>query len=106
VASSESSQGGIFHQASKFVSNVLGTSKKGKTPDPVKSLQLAAAAAKKVRAIVLKSFRNDGNIQIYSKRKMRIGRLRGLKKWRSDVNRWQKRRQKKIEPVYSRKKRK
>lgn len=30
------------------MNSVLGTSKKGKTPDPVKSIQLAAAAAKKV----------------------------------------------------------
>jgi hypothetical protein len=54
MASSESSQGGIFHQASKFVSSVLGSGKKGKnTPDPVKSIQLAAAAAKKVRNSIL-----------------------------------------------------
>jgi hypothetical protein len=37
---------GIFSQASKLVSSVLGGSKKGK-PE-VKSLQLAAVAAKKV----------------------------------------------------------
>ncbi|KAF4572929.1 hypothetical protein EYR36_007439 [Pleurotus pulmonarius] len=44
-SSSSQSQGGFFNQATKLVSSVLGTSKKGKTE--VKSLQLAAAAAKK-----------------------------------------------------------
>lgn len=49
MASTSSSQSnvGVFGQATKFVNNFLGTSKKGKTE--VKSLQLAAAAAKRVR---------------------------------------------------------
>ncbi|KAJ3779224.1 hypothetical protein FB446DRAFT_711406 [Lentinula raphanica] len=47
LASTASSQSnvGMFSQATKFVNNILGTSKKNKTE--VKSLQLAAAAAKK-----------------------------------------------------------
>lgn len=47
ASSSQQSQLGFFGQASKLVSSVLGGSKKSK-PE-VKSLQLAAAAAKKVR---------------------------------------------------------
>ncbi|GBE83919.1 predicted protein [Sparassis crispa] len=45
-ASSSQSQMGFFGNASKFVSSMLGGSKKPK-PEPVKSLQLAAVAAKK-----------------------------------------------------------
>lgn len=41
------SSGGFFSSATKLVTSVLGGSKKGK--EPVKSLQMAAAAAKKVR---------------------------------------------------------
>lgn len=49
MASSVSSQApvGFLGHATKLVNSVLGTSKKGKTE--LKSLQLAAAAAKKVR---------------------------------------------------------
>lgn len=46
MASSSSSNTGFLGHASKLVNSVLGTSKKGKTE--VKSLQLAAMAAKKV----------------------------------------------------------
>lgn len=42
-----SSQLGFFSTATKLVSSVLGASKKGKA-EPVKSIQLAAVAAKKV----------------------------------------------------------
>lgn len=44
-----STTGGFFSSASKLVSSVLGGSKKG--TEPVKSLQLAAVAAKKVRSL-------------------------------------------------------
>lgn len=49
IASSESSQSqaGFFGQASKFLSNALGTSKK--KPEVKKVLQMAAVAAKRVR---------------------------------------------------------
>lgn len=47
TASSSQSQVGFFGQASRLVNSMLGGSKKSK-PEPVKSLQLAAAAAKKV----------------------------------------------------------
>jgi hypothetical protein len=47
VVSSDSSNLGLLGQAGKLVSSVLGVSKKAKTE--VKSLQLAAVAAKKVR---------------------------------------------------------
>ncbi|EMD32287.1 hypothetical protein CERSUDRAFT_119010 [Gelatoporia subvermispora B] len=46
TTSSSQSQMGFFGQASKLVNSVLGGSKKGKA-EPVKSLQLAAAVAKK-----------------------------------------------------------
>ncbi|KAF7320348.1 INCENP-ARK-bind domain-containing protein [Mycena kentingensis (nom. inval.)] len=45
--SSSQSQVGFFGQATKLVNNILGSSKKGKTE--VKSIQLAAAAAKKAQ---------------------------------------------------------
>jgi hypothetical protein len=48
--SSASSNAGILGHASKVVSSLLGASKKGKTE--VKSLQLAAVAAKKARNIL------------------------------------------------------
>jgi hypothetical protein len=50
-ASSSQSNLGIFGHASKFMINVLGGAKKLK-PE-VKSLQLAAAAAKKVRVYLI-----------------------------------------------------
>ena len=43
---------GLFGQASKLVSSVFGGGSKKAKPE-VKSLQLAAAAAKKVRVILL-----------------------------------------------------
>ena len=49
TASSSQSQQGFLGQASRMFNSVLGVSKKAK-PEPVKSLQLAAAAAKKVKA--------------------------------------------------------
>jgi hypothetical protein len=55
MASSESSNSqpvGFLGQATKFMSSMLGTGKKTKPSGPVKSLQLAAAAAKKVMIIL------------------------------------------------------
>lgn len=46
ASSSQQSQAGFIGQATKFVSSMLGGSKK--KAEPVKSLQLAAQAAKKV----------------------------------------------------------
>jgi len=50
TTSSSQSQAGFFSQASKLVNSVLGGSKK--TKPEVKSLQLAAQAAKKVRSVM------------------------------------------------------
>ena len=49
ASSSQQSQAGFFGQATKFMNSMLGGSKK--KPEPVKSLQLAAQAAKKVRNV-------------------------------------------------------
>ena len=42
----QATTGGFFNTATRLMSSVLGSNKKGK--EPVKSIQLAAAAAKKV----------------------------------------------------------
>lgn len=89
-----SSQHGFFSAASKLVSSVLGTGKKTKT-EPLKSIQLAAAAAKKVsfssqllKIIVL-------NVTSNSKRPRE--RQRGSRIWRRDGNKHYRKRPKKTE---------
>ncbi|KAJ3734847.1 hypothetical protein DFJ43DRAFT_1061898 [Lentinula guzmanii] len=90
--SSSQSNAGMFSQATKFVNNILGTSKKNRTE--VKSLQLAAAAAKKEqeekdkKATVLKNMelRRQQAIQRKAEEE-RIKEMEGEKKLKEEVER-------------------
>ncbi len=84
-SSSTSSQQhvGLFGQASKFVSSMLGNGKKPKT-EPVKSIALAAAAAKKVSSI--QPCRGYVIERLYSNRKRLIRKLHVSERWRPGVS--------------------
>jgi hypothetical protein len=73
-ASSQQSRLGILGQASKFVSSVLA----GRKVNPqVKSLQLAAAAAKKVGSTLCSSLMTRAYALSHSNKKRQTRRLRG-----------------------------
>lgn len=74
ASSSQQSQVGLFGQASKFVSSMLGGSKK--KPEPVKSLQLAAQAAKKVRLVLIRLSNRVTDYIVHDSNKKRSRRRR------------------------------
>ncbi|EJD03980.1 uncharacterized protein FOMMEDRAFT_27803 [Fomitiporia mediterranea MF3/22] len=89
------STGGFFSSASRLVSSVLGGSKKGK--EPVKSLQLAAAAAKKQEEAERKANRlkeMEARRQQVLQKKAEEDRAREVKKARDETERWKREREK------------
>ena len=75
---------GLFGQASRLVSTMFGANKKGK--EPIKSITLATAAAKKVSPRQ-QPFDDDAHqFSHYSNKERQRRKPRGSKRWSTDDN--------------------